>query len=538
MRSGVANRSSQYLRYAGLAFFALTVLYGIAVHFTNPVVPEDDGFITYRYVGNLLSGRGLVYNPGEHVFGASNPLYLFWLALVGSESRAIPIPNLAVRLNFLFWLAAAVGMMFLLRRLVRSSALSALIAGLLFMRNDLLYGSLGGMESFLFLALLVWSVWALSARRFTLSALLAGLSVMARPEGVLLAGVVLLAWLVSSRRRPLPFLAALLVPAVAWAVFATAYFGSPIYQSIIAKARPLYPLPPGHALVGITRHLEVWATSSIVPYWSRIGSLLLPVRTIVTLLVLALAGIGFGLRHRLLGLRRSAALPVLVLFILLVLFYFITNPLMFDWYYPVLEVLWFLVLIPGVVWLASGLKHRVPWLGSVLTGLLLVFLAGSALPPPLTRLFRGERMTDLGIEGDEVRMRIVAYQEAAEWLNETVPETWTVAGPEIGSLGFFFRGRILDACALVSPEATRFLPVPAAERNSPEAGAISLELVQAEQPDAVATMPGFAYRSLYDDEWFQTNYVPVRQFNLPYELWGSKTVDVFFRRDHIRVEEP
>ena len=31
--------------------------------------------------------------------------------------------------------------------------------------------------------------------------------------------------------------------------------------------------------------------------------------------------------------------------------------------------------------------------------------------------------------------------------------------------------------------------------------------------------------------------MPVKQFDLPYELWGSKSIDVFFRRDHVRVEE-
>jgi len=544
MRPAQSNRSSQFLRYAGLAFFVLALLYGVVIHFTNPVVPEDDGFISYRYAANLAAGKGLVYNPGEHVFGASNPLYVFWLALVGSEARSNSLPDLAVRLNVIFWLAAAVGTFFLLRRLICSVALAALFAGLVFMRNDLLYASLAGMESFLFVALLVWSLWALSARRPVLSALLAGLSVMVRPEGVLPCAVVLAGWLAGSKpqatsrkRQTVLLLAGLLGPGIIWAVFAFAYYGSPVYQSIVAKARPLYPLPFGHALVRIVRHLELWATSGLAPYWSRAAGMLPPVRTIVTLLVLALAGTGFGLRRRLLRLRRSAALPALVLFILLVLFYFITNPLVFDWYYPVLEVLWFAVLIAGIMWLASWLRHRSRAAGVALAGLLIAFFAYSAIAPPLVRLSSGAGITDLDIESDDVRMRIAAYQEAAEWLNQTVPPGWTVAGPEIGALGFYYHGRILDACALVSPEATRFLPVPAAQRNGPEAGAISRELVRAEHPDVVATMPGFAYRSLYDDEWFQTNYVPVKQFDLPYELWGSKTVDVFFRRDHVRVEE-
>jgi arabinofuranosyltransferase len=41
----------------------------------------DDVFITLRYVRNLLSGNGLVFNLGERVEGFSNPTWLFSIAL-------------------------------------------------------------------------------------------------------------------------------------------------------------------------------------------------------------------------------------------------------------------------------------------------------------------------------------------------------------------------------------------------------------------------------------------------------------------------
>ena len=33
----------------------------------------DDFYITYRYAGNLAAGRGFVFNPGERVFGLTDP---------------------------------------------------------------------------------------------------------------------------------------------------------------------------------------------------------------------------------------------------------------------------------------------------------------------------------------------------------------------------------------------------------------------------------------------------------------------------------
>src|SRR5438093_6967987 len=58
---------------AGLGFLLAGMLYTV-----NLVV--DDVFISFRYAGNLVSGHGLVFNPGERVEGFSNPLWTLLLA--------------------------------------------------------------------------------------------------------------------------------------------------------------------------------------------------------------------------------------------------------------------------------------------------------------------------------------------------------------------------------------------------------------------------------------------------------------------------
>ena len=40
----------------------------------------EDAYISLRYAENLAAGLGMVYNPGEPVFGASTPLYVLFLA--------------------------------------------------------------------------------------------------------------------------------------------------------------------------------------------------------------------------------------------------------------------------------------------------------------------------------------------------------------------------------------------------------------------------------------------------------------------------
>jgi peptidoglycan/LPS O-acetylase OafA/YrhL len=117
------------IRLLALAFFGLALVYGVAAHFTNGVYPEDDAYITYRYVDNLVAGKGLVYNSGVHVFGASSPLYILWLAGLKLLARGTPTPNLAVHLNFIFYLATGFGLWLLLRRLLGSEGTRSRIRG-------------------------------------------------------------------------------------------------------------------------------------------------------------------------------------------------------------------------------------------------------------------------------------------------------------------------------------------------------------------------------------------------------------------------
>ncbi len=512
---------------AGVLFLA-ALAYAAAVHFSAPVYPEDDAFITYRYVDNLVAGRGLVYNPGQRLFGSSTPLYVAVLALAKVAARGAATPELAVRLNFLFYVAAGLGMALALARLVRSRALALVLAAAFVVRDDMLRISTGGMESFLFLGLVLWALWALSSDRWPLAALLAGLSFLARPEGALVALTVFVAWLVASRRRPLPVALGLAGPALAWVVFATAYYGTPVYHSLVAKARPLYPLPFGSGLAYALHELETRVLGSLGPRglptaWH------LSARTAV-LALLAGAGVAGCVRRRAgePAASRAGAVVAPALFGLMLLFYLVTNPLVFEWYLPPLAGLLFLVSAAGF----ARLDARLP----VFRVAFIAWAAWVALLAPVQRVAAGGSLPDVGVAADPVRVRTAAYRQAAQWLDENLADSAIVLASEVGALGYYYRGPVLDACGLVSPEALPFLPAPANERRTPRDGVIPSAMVRALLPDVIVTMPTFARLSLYNQDAFWQTYAGVAQFPLPMPVWGSTTVDVLVRRDRIAAE--
>ena len=136
------------------------------------------------------------------------------------------------------------------------------------------------------------------------------------------------------------------------------------------------------------------------------------------------------------------------------------------------------------------------------------------------------------VDQDGTRLRILTYRTIGEQLTALTSGSGSIATPEVGALGYYFAGRMIDAAGLVSPEAIRFLPVPEDQRMGPAAGAISVELVRSTYPDWVVTMPIFAQNSLLQSDWFRKYYKLEASVPLPKICFDSLNVLVFKRRPH------
>jgi len=495
------------------------------------VLPFDDAFITYRYAENLLAGRGLVYNAGERVFGASTPLYILWLSILKALTGVSSLPLLAVRWNALWFALTALGMTVCVARVCSSARWGVLAGVYCSLSLPLLSISSGGMESALFSALLVWAVWGSLTGRYRLAALLGGLSAVARPEGILLCALVGLHWLLSERAKAVWFWGLLILPGLVWAAFAFWYFGSPVPQSVVVKSLPLYPLPAGDAL---RRLLYMFgSTLTLSPPESHVLLNVPPIAGVVGATAAVAAGaLGVWLMVRN---ARTGLWLVPAIFLTLLALYALGNPLILEWYLQPVFVAGFLMLFssPGLL-SRSGERN-----------------AGSARRPLADRLVRAAanlllvalicsliyqygvlamaRRGPVEVVQYPSRLRIASYERAAAWLTDQVGEFAVVAAPEIGALGYYWQGEILDVCGLVSKVALSHLPVPSLERVRPDIGAVSTSLIQSERPDFVVTLPVFVERSLLMDPWFAREYRLVTRFPLPLPVWESEDVLVFQR---------
>jgi hypothetical protein len=147
--------------------------------------PMDDTYIHFVYADNLVSHGKLFFSDvSEKGVGATSPLWVFLLA--GFKLLGIPLLISAKALGMI-GLAIVSGGVYSLFRPVWKSPFLLLAVILLSISGNLVWFSLSGMETMLFLALGVLSLLAYRAEKWNLFGLLLGLLILVRPEGIILA---------------------------------------------------------------------------------------------------------------------------------------------------------------------------------------------------------------------------------------------------------------------------------------------------------------------------------------------------------------
>lgn len=150
--------------------------------------PIDDAFISFRYATNLASGHGPVFNPGGlPVEGYSS---LAWVALLAPASLAgFDLPLVAKSLGLIFGALTLLAV----AKLASLPLASRLVASILLAFHPaFVYHSMNGLETSLmtFLVACLAGVALSPVRSRGMTALVAAILVLTRPEGIL----ILLIW--------------------------------------------------------------------------------------------------------------------------------------------------------------------------------------------------------------------------------------------------------------------------------------------------------------------------------------------------------
>ncbi len=401
----------------------------------------DDTYTHLQYARHLAEGKGLVFNPGERVYGCTSPL---WVTLV-ADGIALGFEGLAVArmLGIAATLASVALMLQLLRRTLKRPELRALGTVAWAGNAWMIEWSASGLETPLAVALVLAGFVAFTegkawGSRPVRTGALWGMAALTRPEGVFLVTLWSATLIIDAQNRAgLRRLVFGLLPVAAiyggWLLFVRFYTGS-FWPHELAREAIMGPaLTP---LASATRQLRIAFESD--------GAFLV-------LLPVALLA---GMRHRTdRGRSAQGALPALWLFALPILYAGRGTPVTSRHLLLVLPVIgWWTWQAAERWWLGGGEERgaRVALgLGLALTAVVLaqnVALYRSTVVP---RVLASSRALDLGL----VRW--------GRWLGMHAPEDATVVTPEAGALGYHSRRRVIDLRGRLSPEM-----IPILERES------------------------------------------------------------------------
>jgi hypothetical protein len=194
----------------------------------------DDAYIFMRYAENFREGQGLVYNVGEPVMGFTSPLFTLLLGSLAWLFRSVNIESLVFGLNLGFWALST----WLIAGLFGQGRSLRLLAVFLwcfyFPYTD---AAVNGMETMMFVATILGTVRLLQVEKWGFALFLALVSILVRPEGALLA-LATFGFLVVRRRFAASAfgLGCGIAVLALWAAYASAVYGSPIPQSMLAKS--------------------------------------------------------------------------------------------------------------------------------------------------------------------------------------------------------------------------------------------------------------------------------------------------------------
>jgi hypothetical protein len=481
----------------------------------------DDSYITFRYSRHLVEGNGFVYNVGERVLGTTTPLYALLMAAISRLTGREDYPWYALTVNAAADAGTCVLLFLILRRATGSRWAGALIGGMWAVSPMSVTFAIGGMETSVAILWMVAAHEAYLRGRAVWVGVLAALGLLTRIDALIWIGPLFALQALEGS----PFARLIFRPArggsqgrawrlpwrtwgtfvlvlAPWLAFSTLYFGSPVPQTVAAKAS-VYVLQPGSAASFMLGRMATPFSE-----WDTFGG----GGAVVSFAVytaLSLLGVWVVLRR----------VPHLLPFVAYPFLYFaafaIANPLIFRWYLaPPIPPL--MVVIMLGVWAFLG---RAPRLQPVILSALAVVWGFTSINAWTLRPDHGPDRPAPRMAWHQIELY---YEQMARALVDQYgvgPQTVIAAG-DIGAVGYFTRAQIIDSIGLVTPAAMRYYPIPAEMVVGGQNFAVAPGLILDTKPDFLVVMEAHVRLGLEQDADFKRLYGdPI--LRIPTDFYGT-----------------
>uniref|UniRef100_A0A7C6ECT2 Glycosyltransferase RgtA/B/C/D-like domain-containing protein n=1 Tax=candidate division WOR-3 bacterium TaxID=2052148 RepID=A0A7C6ECT2_UNCW3 len=417
----------------------------------------DDSYITLQFAKNFFAKGGLTFDGIHYNLGATSPLHIFLLATFNILIHNLHLTNILLGILSLLTLFYAI--FFYAKLLYNNWRISLLAAFLMITTGWLYFDALSGMETILFIALMILTLYLLERKSLFYSIPLAG-SILTRPEGWFLF-LAILSFLLLHRfiKKEVNFVKEILIPIIITIIIVSPYLVSNYkntgsFLPNTAFQKTLFfgeiGLPFRTKLKLFFNGLNLFYTDLVYPFF-----------------FLIFISLPFAQKIY----RRLYFIIFLFLFYISYLYLF-PGSTGHYWcryqhiFYP------FIILI-----IAEGFYNLVQYYQHQIKKDKIVFLT-KRLALTASLLFLISINQYLSIR----RAKTIYYQSVksteaslinlANYFKEKTPADAVIATHDIGVLGYYSERRINDLVGLINPKMTQFykkpnsnLPIPFCERN-------------------------------------------------------------------------
>ena len=458
-------------RFAQIFLIALVAAV-VTAAFLHKYRLYDDAYITYRYAENLVNGNGPVWNPGEKVEGYTSFLHMILAA--GMIRIGLNPALMSVLLSLLMLsLTAASGYMQMYREDRRETHYLGLFFVLYLATSPpLICWAMSGMETVLFSSLVFFTMVVLGLdlkqeRMPWRAALITATTALARPEGIMLGGIVGLCLLVWGGKKRIPkalvyglIAGAIFVPWFAWRL---TYYGHFYPNTYYAKV--------GSLNIDLVLRGGWYVIRSMSAYW--------------TPWILFALAIAHRKKHRQWGYRTKIALVFVVVYSLQITISGGDYMGFGRFYLPVLPLTAFAII--GIIRhdrffreigprMAKAMETR-PTKSWVLAALILLLL----------------HYVNIGFVLNHIRTTgnidlTTKWTRVGKIIEANTPKDFTLAGSAVGAIGYFSKRPMIDMLG-ITDETIAHTPIRTG-KGYPGHEKYNIGYVLKRKPDFVAVCAG------------------------------------------------
>lgn len=489
----------------------------------------EDSLITCLHSLNFVEGLGLTHvHPGQPPLqGFTSPISVL-IPIIGDFIHPGLGPDF---LKLASMPAAALTILYLLAfglhpRVAMPKPLIGMLMGYAAFEHHQIMWGMSGMETqFCILALVMSLYYCVAGRPVALGVSL-GICMLARPDlgfWTVIVGLYILC--VSPRSLWKTVLVSMAVYGP-WLLFTTLYYGSPIPNTIIAKA--LGYVNPWYYLIHASLYTQIREAAKIL--FLRINVLLGPAFcghgsgihmfyswrwhnfTAELMFGFALWGVADIIRR-----RRYVLFPLVGFWLVYTLYYLFLVPFMFPWYMPPFIIMLLLLSAQGLQ-AAAERFIRQPRRNRVLAGFAVTYLGLFISVLPLT--FQTERQIQFDIEN-------AIRKPAGLYLKAHMKPDEAVGSESLGYIGYYSRGNVYDWPGLDSRRVVEWSRSQPPEKRGLE------QMLKALQPQYLFLRNIELNHEFKDPGWFKSRYHLVRTFRIDPQKarairWLECNTDTYF----------